>query len=58
MGHFARLMAESLERDVQLMTQELGLLRATQALDDVPWTVVKVGTVKEMAQVPLPMPFL
>ena len=38
-----RLVAERLELDIQLMARELLLLRASGALDEVPWSVVKVG---------------
>jgi hypothetical protein len=38
-----RLVAERLELDIQLIARELVLLRASGALDEVPWSVVKVG---------------
>ena len=39
-----RLVAERLERDIQLLARELVLLRAPAALDEVPWPVIKAPT--------------
>ena len=38
-----RLVAERLELDIQLIARETVLLRASGALDEVPWSVVKAG---------------
>lgn len=45
-----RLVAERLERDIQLLARELVLLRAPAALDEVPWPVIKAPTLTFTSQ--------